>query len=162
MRWLKQSAENEGTVKALFMHNKLRFPPCWLTGDAAGVPGHRVGHVILFGGCNNHPCPCTVQEADSYYAIAAGCAGCQDFGLIAMDFHLSICQRWQVTVVKHLDFYLHLCKNKHRIQNEFIEWQLWAVTWIKQDTLWNLNIFQNIQNRKGAISALMLCSTIFP
>lgn len=96
------------------MLNKLHFPPWWLTGDAAGVPGHRVGDVILSGGCNDDPGPCAVQEADSDYAIAAGSAGRQDFGLIAMNFHLSICQRWQVTVVKHLDFYLHLCKNKDK------------------------------------------------
>lgn len=94
---------------------KLLFLPLWLTGDAAGVPGHWVGDVVLFGGCNDDPCSCPVQEAHPQDAIAACLAGRQD-GLIAVDFHLSARQRWQVAVVEHLDFYLHLCKSKNKIQ----------------------------------------------
>ena len=64
----------------------------FLTGDAAGVPGHRVGDVVLFGGCDDDPCSGAVQEADSQDAIAAGPAGRQD-GVVAVDFHLSVHQR---------------------------------------------------------------------
>lgn len=84
-----------------------------LTGDAAGVPGHRVGDVVSFGGGDDYPCSCAVQEADSHGAIAAGPTWCQD-GLIAMDFHLSVSQWRQVTVVEHLDFNLYLCSSTKR------------------------------------------------
>lgn len=95
------------------MLNKQHFPNLWLTGDAAGVPGHRVGDVVSFGGCDDYPCACAVQEADSQGAIAAGPAGRQD-GLIAVDFHQSVRQLRQVAVVEHLDFYLYLCRSTNR------------------------------------------------
>lgn len=31
-----------------------------LTRDAAGVPGHRVGDIVLFGGSDDYSCPCAV------------------------------------------------------------------------------------------------------
>lgn len=81
------------------------------------MPGHRIGDVVSFGGRDDDPCSCAVQEVDSQGAIAAGSAGCQD-GLITMDFHLSVGQRRQVAVVEHLDFYLHLCENTKRERPE--------------------------------------------
>lgn len=77
------------------------------------MPGHRIGDVVPFGGCDDDPCSCAVQEVDSQGTIAAGSAGCQD-GLITMDFHVSVGQWRQVAVVKHLDFNLHLCGNTMR------------------------------------------------
>lgn len=78
-----------------------------LTWDPAGVPGHRISDVVLFGGCNDDPCSRAVQKADPHHAIAAGPTRRQQ-SLVTMDYHLSVRQRRQVTVVKHLDFYLHL------------------------------------------------------
>lgn len=87
-------------VDNLFSANEIRDVTAWqregskssgalpLTGDAAGVPGHRVGDVVRFGGRDDDPRSRAVQEADSQDAIAAGPAGRQD-GLIAVDFHLS-------------------------------------------------------------------------
>lgn len=54
------------------------------------MPGHRVGDVIPFGGCDDDPGACSVQEAESHHTIAAGMAGCQK-RLIPMDFYLSVC-----------------------------------------------------------------------
>lgn len=72
------------------------------TGDAAGVPGHRVGDVVGLGGRDDDPGPRAVQEAHPQHAVAAGPAGRQH-GLVAVDLHLSARQRRQVAVVEHLD-----------------------------------------------------------
>lgn len=71
------------------------------------MPGHRVGDVVLFGGCNDDPGSCAVRESHSHDAIAAGSAGRQD-ALVAVDVHLSAAQRGQVAVVEHLDSDLDL------------------------------------------------------
>lgn len=47
-----------------------------LTGDAAGVPGHRVGDIVLLGGSDDYPCSYAVQEADSHGAITASPVRC--------------------------------------------------------------------------------------
>lgn len=79
-----------------------------LTGDAAGMPGGGVSDKALFCCRDNDPGARAVQEGDHDDAIFASLAGCQG-RLVPINLHCSLCQRWKVTVVKHLDSDEHLC-----------------------------------------------------
>lgn len=105
----------EKTPKSIFL--TLIGNDQGLTGDATGVPGHRVGDVVLFGGSDDHPCSCAVREADSHGAITASPVRRQN-GPVAVDFHLGISQRRQVTIVKHLNFYLYLCGAQRKRESQ--------------------------------------------